>query len=79
VETFGHGEVSPSDLIFDPAGRNPPNGFDDGNRACHATHIMRASPTEPSRLAFTYVGFRFFWLTTLLVSFAVQIMSVSIA
>lgn len=34
---------------------------------------------DPSRLAFTYVGFRFFWLTTLLVSFAVQIMSVSIA
>ena len=37
------------------------------------------APTEPSKLAFTYVGFRFFWLTTLLVSFAVQIMSVSIA
>ena len=36
-------------------------------------------PTEPSKLAFTYPGFRFFWLTTLLVSFAVQIMSVSIA
>lgn len=36
-------------------------------------------PTEPSKLAFTYIGFRFFWLTTLLVSFAVQIMSVSIA
>ncbi|WP_407060050.1 MFS transporter [Devosia epidermidihirudinis] len=34
---------------------------------------------DPSRLAFSYVGFRFFWLTTLLVSFAVQIMSVSIA
>ncbi|HEV7345178.1 MAG TPA: MFS transporter [Devosia sp.] len=38
-----------------------------------------AAPVEPSRLAFTFVGFRFFWLTTLLVSFAVQIMSVSIA
>lgn len=37
------------------------------------------APTEPSKLAFTYKGFRFFWLTTLLVSFAVQIMSVSIA
>lgn len=37
------------------------------------------APTEPSKLAFTYRGFRFFWLTTLLVSFAVQIMSVSIA
>ena len=37
------------------------------------------APSEPSKLAFTYVGFRFFWLTTLLVSFAVQIMSVSIA
>lgn len=35
--------------------------------------------SEPSKLAFTYIGFRFFWLTTLLVSFAVQIMSVSIA
>ncbi|MDB5539362.1 MAG: transporter [Devosia sp.] len=33
----------------------------------------------PSRLAFSYRNFRFFWLTTLLVSFAVQIMSVSIA
>lgn len=32
-----------------------------------------------SRLAFSYRNFRFFWLTTLLVSFAVQIMSVSIA
>ncbi|OEO31607.1 MFS transporter [Devosia insulae DS-56] len=40
-----------------------------------------ASPTaaEPSKLAFSYRNFRFFWLTTLLVSFAVQIMSVSIA
>ena len=38
-----------------------------------------ASPAEPHRLAFSYIGFRFFWLTTLFVSFAVQIMSVSIA
>lgn len=37
------------------------------------------APAESSKLAFTYVGFRFFWLTTLLVSFAVQVMSVSIA
>ncbi|WP_169195067.1 MFS transporter [Devosia sp. MC1541] len=37
------------------------------------------APSEPSKLAFTYIGFRFFWLTTLLVSFSVQIMSVSIA
>jgi MFS family permease len=37
------------------------------------------APSEPNKLAFTYPGFRFFWLTTLLVSFAVQIMSVSIA
>ncbi len=35
--------------------------------------------TEPSKLAFTYRNFRFFWATTLLVSFGVQIMSVSIA
>ncbi|MEQ1901774.1 MAG: MFS transporter [Devosia sp.] len=33
----------------------------------------------PSNLAYTYPGYRFFWLTALLVSFAVQIMSVSIA
>ena len=37
------------------------------------------APAEKSQLAFTYYGFRFFWLTTLLVGFAVQIMSVSIA
>ena len=37
------------------------------------------APSEPNKLAFTYPGFRYFWLTTLLVSFAVQIMSVSIA
>lgn len=37
------------------------------------------APADTSRLAFTYIGFRYFWLTTLLVSFAVQIMSVSIA
>ncbi|MFD2646531.1 MFS transporter [Devosia albogilva] len=37
------------------------------------------APTEPARIALTYRGFRFFWLTTLLVSFAVQIMSVSVA
>ncbi|WP_349236705.1 MFS transporter [Devosia sp. 919] len=37
------------------------------------------APHDKSRLAFSYTGFRFFWLTTLLVSFAVQIMSVSIA
>jgi MFS family permease len=36
-------------------------------------------PVEASKRAFTYKGFRFFWLTTLLVSFSVQIMSVSIA
>lgn len=36
-------------------------------------------PADKQRLAFSYVGFRFFWLTTLTVSFAVQIMSVSIA
>ena len=36
-------------------------------------------PADKSRLAFSYIGFRYFWLTTLLVSFAVQIMSVSIA
>jgi len=35
--------------------------------------------SEPSKLAFSYRNFRFFWATTLLVSFAVQIMSVSIA
>jgi MFS family permease len=35
--------------------------------------------TEPNKLAFSYRNFRFFWATTLLVSFAVQIMSVSIA
>jgi MFS family permease len=38
-----------------------------------------SAPPDKNRLAFTYIGFRFFWLTTLLVSFAVQIMSVSIA
>ena len=38
-----------------------------------------ASPPAPSALAFSYPGFRFFWITTLSVSFAVQIMSVSIA
>jgi MFS family permease len=38
---------------------------------------MTAS-AAPSRYAFHYIGFRFFWLTTLLVSFAVQIMSVAI-
>lgn len=37
------------------------------------------APAEPSKLAFAYRNFRFFWATTLLVSFAVQIMSVSIA
>jgi MFS family permease len=41
--------------------------------------MSTTSPNDKSRIAFSYVGFRFFWLTTLLVSFAVQIMSVSIA
>lgn len=41
--------------------------------------MSTAASADPSRQAFSYVGFRFFWLTTLLVSFAVQIMSVSIA
>lgn len=42
---------------------------------------MTDLPTAPARstLAFSYPGFRFFWFTTLSVSFAVQIMSVSIA
>ena len=47
--------------------------------ACLAVTMHSSASGDPSRLAFTYVGFRFFWLTTLLVSFAVQIMSVSIA
>lgn len=34
--------------------------------------------SEPSKFAFHYKGFRFFWLTTLFVSFAVQIMAVSV-
>jgi MFS family permease len=37
------------------------------------------APPAPSKLAFSYRNFRFFWATTLLVSFAVQIMSISIA
>jgi MFS family permease len=41
--------------------------------------MSTTAPADPSRQAFSYVGFRFFWLTTLSVSFAVQIMSVSIA
>ena len=44
-----------------------------------ASAMIEHSPAEPSKLAFTYRNFRFFWATTLLVSFAVQIMSVSIA
>lgn len=47
--------------------------------ACLAVTMHSSASGDPSRLAFTYFGFRFFWLTTLLVSFAVQIMSVSIA
>ena len=37
------------------------------------------TPGESSPRAFSYPGFRYFWLTAVLVSFAVQIMSVSIA
>jgi MFS family permease len=40
---------------------------------------MSTTTAEPSNLAFHYIGFRFFWLTTLFVSFAVQVMSVSVA
>ncbi|RYF96050.1 MAG: MFS transporter, partial [Caulobacteraceae bacterium] len=40
---------------------------------------MTSPAVEPSKLAFSYRNFRFFWATTLLVSFAVQIMSVSVA
>jgi MFS family permease len=40
---------------------------------------MSLPAAAPSALAFSYRNFRFFWATTLLVSFAVQIMSVSIA
>ncbi len=40
---------------------------------------ISADALPPSPQALSYRGFRFFWLTTLLVSFAVQIMSVSIA
>ncbi|MDB5527860.1 MAG: transporter [Devosia sp.] len=41
--------------------------------------MSTTAPKDKSQLAFSYIGFRFFWLTTLSVSFAVQIMSVSIA
>src|SRR5665213_44987 len=33
---------------------------------------------EPSRRAFSYFGYRFFWLATMLTSFAVQIVAVSV-
>jgi MFS family permease len=36
------------------------------------------APPERSALAFSYPGFRFFWLTTLCASFAAQIMSVAV-
>lgn len=35
--------------------------------------------SEPSRLAFSYPRYRYFWLTTLCASFAAQIMSVAVA
>lgn len=35
--------------------------------------------SEPSRFAYAYRGFRFYWLTTLTTSFAINIMSVAIA
>jgi MFS family permease len=41
--------------------------------------MTTSDSAAPSRYAFSYVGFRFYWLTTLLTSFGVQIMSVSIA
>jgi MFS family permease len=41
--------------------------------------MSTTTPADPSRQAFSYIGFRYFWVTTLLVSFAVQIMAVSIA
>jgi MFS family permease len=44
-----------------------------------ARTMTNSATADRSRIAFSYVGFRFFWLTTLSVSFAVQIMSVSIA
>ncbi|HEY4199901.1 MAG TPA: MFS transporter [Devosiaceae bacterium] len=40
---------------------------------------ISAPAHEPSRQALTYKGFRFFWLATLMTSFAVQIMAVSVA
>jgi MFS family permease len=36
------------------------------------------STQEPSRQAFSYIGYRFFWTATVSTSFAVQIMSVSV-
>jgi MFS family permease len=40
--------------------------------------MFSGAPGPKDQRAFTYIGFRYFWATTLLVSFAVQIMSVSI-
>ena len=40
--------------------------------------MFAAAPGPKDQRAFTYIGFRYFWATMLLVSFAVQIMSVSI-
>jgi len=37
------------------------------------------SSAEPSRRAFSYNGYRFFWLATMLTSFAVQIVAVSVS
>jgi MFS family permease len=41
---------------------------------------MQSTPpaSEPSRRAFSYPGYRFFWLATMLTSFAVQIVAVSV-
>src|SRR6185312_16728516 len=36
------------------------------------------APIDPAHRAFSYPGYRFFWLATMLTSFAVQIVAVSV-
>jgi len=61
-----------------PTRAEPAAPFDYAAAPCQTLATMDTLPPDRSRRAFSYRGYRFFWLATMLTTFAVQIVAVSV-
>src|SRR6185437_12199786 len=61
-----------------PTRAEPAAPFDYAAAPCQTLATMDTLPPDRSRRAFSYRGYRFFWFATMLTTFAVQIVAVSV-